>query len=109
MRRSLAVLPPIFALTALASAQQSVATRYGDNLSSVAFGLALWQWFGLLILLVASLLAASIAQIVVRRVRGLRERFLGSKFGKQTVQGFRRGTGFLVLTLVWYAALPEIS
>jgi MscS family membrane protein len=83
--------------------------RFGEQFSATFLTLALWQWLGLAILLVVSLLANGATQLIVRRILGLRERFLGSKFSKVTLRGLRRGSGLLVLTFIWYAALPSIE
>lgn len=93
----------------VASAQEPVADRYGDHFSAVFLGLAIWQWIGLGILLVLSLIGAGITQIIVRRAMRLRERFGHGKFAKTTARSFRRGSGLLVLTFIWYAGMPQLE
>ncbi len=91
------------------SAQEPVADRYGDHFSAMFLGLALWQWIGLGILLVLSLLGAGVTQILARRAMRLRERFGHGKFAKPTARSFRRGAGLLVLTFIWYAGMPQLE
>lgn len=67
------------------------------------FGVQVWQWLGLLILVVVSRLAMVGGNRIAVRVMRTRDRFFPGEISAETQRATRRAAGLLAGTLVFYA------
>jgi MscS family membrane protein len=69
---------------------------------------AVWQWIGLLLLVIFAMAATFVGRALAVRVMDLRERFLGERLMPATEKAIRRSVGLLAGVAVCYPLLDEL-
>ncbi|MEA2553955.1 MAG: MscS family rane protein [Fimbriimonadaceae bacterium] len=85
------------------------AEGFAPPLTDIRFGLEIWQWIALLILLLASLVAGFLVRQIVTLSLRARYRVPGLEFSQSSKRGTRRAAALLVAVGIWFLALPELG
>lgn len=79
------------------------------SVETVFFGLAVWQWMGLLALLLISLIVGFIVRQVVTVVLRARYHRPGLEFSQSSKRGTRKAVALLVAAGIWVLGLPSLT